>query len=263
MDVLETHGIRHIEIRGVGGRNISEHTLDEVRGIRDRLDERGFRISSIGSPVGKIKIGDDFAPHLDLFRKMLDAAGILGARYIRMFSFFMPKGCDPAEHRGEVLRRWREFVRTAEGRGVTLLHENEKDIYGDTPERCLDLLETLACPYVKAAFDPANFVQCGEEAWPRAFRMLRPHVAYMHIKDALASDGSNVPAGEGDGCFPEILGELKREGWEGFLSLEPHLGMFAGLAALEPGTTGFDLPEGGPRTFAVAVKALKGILNRI
>lgn len=263
MDVLDLHGIRYIEMRGVNGRNLVEHTLDEVKEIKRQLDVRGFKLSAVGSPIGKIRITDAFEPHLDLFRHTVEIARILEARYIRMFSFFLPQGEDPAVYRDEVLRRWQAFIRVAEGTGVTLLHENEKDIYGDTPERCLDLVEALACPFMRLTFDPANFVQCGVETFPKAYEMLKEHIEYMHIKDARFSDHSVVPSGYGDGGVGDILKALRDRGFEGFLSLEPHLGSFTGFAALEPNAKVNDMPEGGPKQFAIAVHALKGILEAI
>jgi sugar phosphate isomerase/epimerase len=263
IDVLEQHDIRYIEMRGVNGKNLVDYSIDEVKEIKEQLESRGFKISAIGSPIGKIGIRDDFAPHLALFKHTLEIAQIMETNYIRMFSFFMPKGENPDQYRDQVIERWREFVKAAEGKGITLLHENEKGIYGDTPERCLDLLETLSCDYVKATFDPANFVQCDVETYPRAFQMLKDHIVYLHIKDALYSNHQVVPSGHGDGKIKEILTALWNMGFEGFLSLEPHLGNFEGFAALEPGTPAADLPECGPRQFAIAAHALKKIISEL
>jgi sugar phosphate isomerase/epimerase len=249
MDVLDRYGISHIEMRGVDGRNITEYALDEVKILKNRMDARGFKVSAVGSPIGKIGIRDPFEPHLALFRHTLDIADVLETGYVRMFSFFLPAGEEPALFRDEVMRRWSAFVSAAKGRNITLLHENEKDIYGEAASRCLDLLETMHCPYMKATFDPANFVQAGEKTFPDAFRMLEEHVAYMHIKDALHANGNVVPAGEGDGKVEEILMALRDAGWSGFLSIEPHLN--------------HSLPGGGPELFGVACGALNRILDRI
>ncbi|TCL68562.1 sugar phosphate isomerase/epimerase [Hydrogenispora ethanolica] len=263
MDVLEEHDIHFIEMRGVNGRPLVQHSLDEVRAIKAQLDARGFRISAVGSPIGKIKISDPFEPHLELFRHTLEIAKILETGYIRMFSFFLPPGEDPRHYRAEVLRRWEALLQAADGTGLVLLHENEKEIYGDTPERCLDLLTSFPGDGLRAVFDPANFVQCDVETFPGAYRLLEDYVVYMHIKDAVASDHHVVPAGYGDGKVPAILAALQRRGYEGFLSLEPHLGSFKGFAALEPNSPANQLPEGGPKQFAIAVAALKKILAEL
>lgn len=263
MDVLDTHGIRYIEMRGVNGKNLTEYTLDDVKEIKKQLDKRGFKLSSVGSPIGKIKITDDFAPHLELFRHTMEIAKIMETRYIRMFSFYIPKNESPENYRDEVMDRWSRFVKAAEGTGLILLHENEKGIYGDTPERCLDLLKTMNGPNIKAVFDPANFVQCDVEVFPKAYELLKDYTVYMHIKDAVYSDHHVVPSGYGDGKVKEVLTSLYQSGFEGFLSLEPHLGSFTGFAALEPSSPANKMPEGGPKQFAIAVEALKKILNVI
>jgi len=264
MDVLKQHGIRYIEMRGVNGKNLVEYSLNEVREIKQKLDERGFKISAIGSPIGKIQITEKFEAHLDLFKHTLDIAEILETKYIRMFSFFIPKGEDPAMYRTEVMNRWHEFINAAKGREIILLHENEKDIYGDTPERCLDILNTMNCDFLKATFDPANFVQCDVEVYPKAFTLLKEYIEYVHIKDAVYSDYHVTPAGSGDGRVKEILEELNKIHFKGFVCIEPHLGDFQGFRELELNSNeSSDNSEHGERKFAVAVKALKDIILEI
>ncbi|WP_078433175.1 sugar phosphate isomerase/epimerase family protein [Metabacillus halosaccharovorans] len=263
MDVLDQHGIKHIEMRGVNGKLLVDSSLEEVKEIKKQIDTRGFKLSAVGSPLGKIKITDDFEPHLEQFKHTLEIAKIMECKYIRMFSFFIPKGDAPGDYRDEVMKRWKSFIETAEGSGVILLHENESGIYGDTPERCLDLLNTVNSDYFKGIFDFANFVQCKAKNYPDGFELLKDYIEYIHVKDAFYSDGRVVPAGEGDGNVVEILQVLHRNGYEGFLSLEPHLWDYKDYSLLEPDSPGYDLPEGGAKSFAVAVKALKNILEDI
>ena len=247
--VLLANDIHYLEFRGLEGKGIIDYPLPEVKAACRKLTEAGIAVSAVGSPIGKIPVTEAFGPHLERFKKTIEVAHALNTSYIRMFSFYMPEGADPARYRDEVLNRWQQFIGAARGSGLTLLHENEKGIYGETAERCLDLLDSLDCPYVKATFDPANFVQCGEETYPRAFEMLRKYIAYMHIKDACYRDGSVVPAGQGDGRLPEILHALAQSGFDGFLSIEPHLNA--------------SLPGGGPGMFGIAASALKKILKSI
>lgn len=263
MDILEKHDIHYIEIRGVNGKCIVDYSLEEVKEIKNSLDERGFKISSIASPIGKILITDDFEPHLDLFKHTLNIAKILESKYIRMFSFFMPEDEDPGKYRDEVMHRWSAFVRVAKGYEIVLLNENEKNIYGDTPEKCLDILQTMNCEYVKAVFDPANFVQCNVKTYPEAYKLLEDYVVYLHIKDAVYSDHHVVPAGQGDGKVKEIFTYLHKNNYNGFLSLEPHLGFFDGLENLELGKKHKQVTESGEVLFNTATKALKSILSDI
>lgn len=264
MDVLEQHEVKYIEMRGVNGKCIVDYSLDEVREIKSKLDRRGFKISAIGSPIGKINIIENFAPHLQLFKHTLEVAKILEAKYIRMFSFFIPQGESPDKYREEVMNRWRQFIKAAEGYDVILLHENEKDIYGDTAERCLDLVETMNCDYFKLTFDPANFVQNDVKAYPDAYELLKDHIEYMHIKDAQFSDKRVVVVGQGNAGVKEILSKLKARDYKGFLSLEPHLTNFMGFADLELDSKEVDgLSTDGPGEFARALGALKNILSEI
>lgn len=264
MDVLEKHNIGFIEMRGVNGKPLVEHTIEEVREIKKQLDQRNFKISAIGSPIGKIKITDDFWLHLELFMHTLDIAEILETKYIRMFSFFIPMGENDDDFRNEVMDRMKKLVNIAEKRNIVLLHENEKDIYGDTPERCLDLFRTINSANLRATFDPANFVQCNIESYPKAYEMMREYIEYIHIKDAKIGERDNVPAGIGDGKIKEILADVKNREGEIFISLEPHLTVFEGFAKLEQNIEkSTEVKNDGTEKFGVAVAALNKILCEI
>lgn len=224
--------IAYIEIRGVNGRNITSHTLEEVKELKRQLDEAGIKVSAIGSPLGKISIEDEFEPHFELFKHTVEIAAILETNYIRLFSFYVASEKTPL-FRNEVMSRLTAFTDYIRGTKMILLHENEKDIYGDSVERCLDLYKELGCENFKLIFDPANFIQCGQETYPYAFHSLKDYVAYYHIKDALVKNGNVVPSGFGDGHLGEILHELSKRNYQGFLSIEPHLGDFDGFSELE------------------------------
>ena len=260
MDVLDGLGIRYIEIRGADGKNVSKLTEEEAREMSARLSSRGYGISAIGSPIGKIKVTDDFEPHLEVFRHCVKLAKIFGSKYIRMFSFYPPEGGKIENYRDEVMRRWESFLKTAEGSGITLLHENEKDIYGDVAERCLDLAETLGIGLI---FDPANFIQSGVDTFPYAFNLLKKHVKYMHVKDAMKETGKVMPAGYGEAGVKNIIARLNEQGFEGFLSLEPHLGHFEGFAELEPASKTNMMEQGGPKSYTIAAESLFKILNEL
>lgn len=263
MDELEKYGINHIEMRKVNGKNLVNYTLDEVRQIKLQLDKRGFKISAIGSPIGKVLITSDFGPQLELFRHTIEIAKIFETKYIRIFSFIIPEGEDFEKSSEEVIERWRLFLKAAEGSGIILLHENEKGLYGDIPERCLRLLKTLDSPYARAIFDASNFVQCDVNTYPDAYELLKDYIEYLQIKDAKFSDHHVVPAGYGDGKVDEILAALHKSGFEGFLSLEPHLQIYKGFKDAEPNSSLNELPDGGPKEFAIAYFALNKLLTGI
>ena len=227
IEALHENDIEFLEIRGVDGRNVTELTTAEMRELRTRLDGEGIKIWSIGSPIGKVEMDADFEKHLDLFRHTLDLANIAGAEKMRMFSFFM-KPEETAGYKNEVIDRLGRMVEIAKGSGVVLCHENEKDIYGDIPERCVDIHKAL--PELRAVFDPANFVQCNADTL-KAWELLAPYIDYLHMKDSDA-DKIIVPAGKGIGNIPQILENYAAIGG-GIITLEPHLFEFVGLAGLE------------------------------
>lgn len=260
--VLKELNIKHIEMRGVNKKNLSDCTLDEAKAIKKVLDDNDFALSAIGSPIGKIKITDDFKPHLEKFKHVLDIAEIMQVKYIRLFSFFMPEDSDYSVYRDEVMNRMQEFVKVAAGKNVILLHENEKGIYGDTAERCLDILKTINCDYLRATFDPANFVQCNVDVFPHAYELLKPYIEYVHIKDAKFADGVVTPAGEGDGNVENVIKALVKDNFSGFLSLEPHLCSFVGFSDLEDSAEEKAPATEGVALFIKATNALKSLLNK-
>lgn len=253
LDLLDDLGISHLDLRKVDETNVVEWDDAKVERVKATLDERGFGVSSLGSPIGKIPVTDPFEPHLETFEHALDLAETFDTDYIRLFSYYIPEGDDPADHREEVLRRMRAKTELAEERGITLLHENEKDIYGDTPARCRDLYANVESPNFGAIFDPANYLEIGCEAYPDALLQVVEFVDYLHIKDAhLGTRGEMVPAGEGDGEIEATLRAMRDRGFEGFASLEPHL--------LEAGErAGYSGPDG----FTRAYDALAAILDRV
>lgn len=226
IDALVRNSLDGLEIRGVDGTNISDITAEKAKEVRSKLNAAGLPVFSIGSPIGKIGIDDDFSAHLDKFKHTLELADILGAKNMRIFSFYIDGNA--AQYADKVLDRMNKLVCASRGSDITLCHENEKGIFGDIPERCAVIHENI--PEIKAVFDPANFVQCGVNTLD-AYAKLKSYINYMHIKDSHL-DGSIVPAGYGDGNIKEIVADLIGNGKCSF-TLEPHLAVFEGLSGLE------------------------------
>ena len=258
---LKKLSISYFEPRGINGKNISDLEDSEVSSLAEEMKRYGIKASSIGSPLGKIKITDDFSPHLEKLERTIKTAKALGTRYIRMFSFYIPRGENPTNYRSEVIERLKVMTAIAAKNDIILLHENEKDIYGDIASRCKEILSEVNSPNLKAVFDPANFVQCGQDTL-EAYELLKPYIVYMHIKDA-KKDGTVVPAGYGEGNVEAILKMLYEKGYEGFLSLEPHLGSFKGLENLELNDDILKREGSTPEKFTLAYDALKDITDKI
>lgn len=254
IQILKEHQIPYLEIRGVNGTNIADLTNTQAKEIQQILSDAGISVWSLGSPYGKISITEPFHKHLEQFRHGLELAQILGARHIRLFSFYCPAG--PKEHYAEeVMHRLEQFITLADHSGIVLCHENEKGIYGDTALRCQEIHQNF--PTLKAVFDPANFIQCGQDTID-AWNLLSPYVEYMHIKDALP-DGTVVPAGKGSGQLPYLLKHYTGK----VLTLEPHLSVFDGFAGLEqehPAALGHYSYPTSQAAFHAAFDALKTLL---
>lgn len=268
LQALQDLHVSHIELRGIDQTNVSDLSPQQLREVKAALSAAGIGVSSIGSPIGKIAITDSFAPHMEKLKRTLEIQKELGAPYLRMFSFYLPQDRPAADFRGQVLERLASMAGEAARWDAMLLHENEKGIYGDTAPRCLDLLEHLASPHLRAVFDFANFVEVGQDTLA-AYQMLRPFIEYIHIKDCAVQEGPAgrttkiVPAGQGEGHIPEILTSLVTGGWQGFLSLEPHLVDFAGLAALEQDPAKRDSALDGRTAWELALDALRAVIGQV
>jgi len=266
---LNKLGIGYMSIRGVDGKNIGHYTLEEIRQtIVPRLEAGKIKISSIGSPIGKIDIEDEDA--FDSQKKMLEtlcqACKLFGCDYIRVFSFYIQEGKDPDAYKDVVIDKMQVFVDIAKKHQVILLHENEKDIYGDIARRCKTLIDAIDSPNFKGIFDFANFVQCQEDT-RACYELLKDDTVYIHIKDAVYTNGDNVLCGTGDGKIQELLADFIAEGYEGFLTLEPHLVLFDSLKDLENKDSAEVIKNNkamsGEEGFAMQYRALQDILKTI
>jgi 3-dehydroshikimate dehydratase len=241
------NGITHFELRGVYGKNVLDFDQPLRNEIKSKLAASGLAVACIGSPIGKVKITDDWQSHFDRFKIAVELAQFFDAPMIRIFSYYSDDAGEIRQHRDEVMRRMQAKVDYIKNINVTLVHENEAKIFGEKGEQCLDLMTTINSPRLRSAFDFANFVQAKEkplDCWP----LLKKFTTHIHIKDARWSDGKVVPAGQGDGQLEPILKDAYTSGYRGFLSLEPHLaahGQFSGFS--------------GPDLFQTAVDALRAL----
>ena len=255
---LTENAIPYLEIRGVDGTNIADLSREAALQFKSELDAAGIQVWSIGSPAGKTRIDGDFEKDIATFKHLLDMADIFEAKRIRLFSFYGTSGEE--SYFEEVCRRLNVFCDLCEEKGIIPCHENEKGIYGENAPRCLAIHK--AVPRLRAVFDPANFIQCGQDVM-EAWEMLSPYVEYCHIKDA-APDGHIVPPGDGIGALREYLPLYAAKGGV-VLTLEPHLAEFVGLKALEGGQERSEVGglnfENNRAAFDHAVMKLREILN--
>lgn len=255
-------GLGHIELRGIDGTNVSDLTREKLREVKIKLADAGIAVSSIGSPLGKISIEDDFAAHMEKLKRTLEIQKELNAPYIRVFSFYLPHGAASEDCREEVFERVGAMIDEAAKWESVLLHENEKQIFGDTAPRCMELMNEFYGEHFKAVFDFANFVEVGQDTL-EAYEMLSRYIEYIHVKDATSAERKVVPAGRGDGHVREILDDIISGDWRGFMSLEPHLVDFSGLSGLEQNASRRDSAMNPKAAWELALNSLREILRGI
>ncbi len=257
---LVENGIHYIEPRNIGGKSIIDFTDEELIEIRDRLAENGIKVGSVGSPIGKYPITDDFESYLPKVKRTIEIAKILGTKYVRMFSFFV-KQDELAKYRDEVIRRLREMVKLAEAEGIVFCHENESAIYGQMPAEVKDIMTSV--PGIGGIFDAANYRMNGADTM-EGIEATLVNFKYMHIKDAIYGSKVIVPAGEGEGRIGEIIDIVndKVDG-EVYLTLEPHLFAFLAYKQIDKHELrGMHSFQNGREAFDFAVKALEGLLTK-
>lgn len=252
--VLKSEHIQYIDLRSTWGINVLDLDDQQIAEVKRQLDANAIQVAALASPIGKVPIDASFEEHLQRFERAITIARRLQTRYIRLFSFYPPASPgtdlpDPSTYRDEVLKRLQALVTQAREADIILLHENEKEIYGDSIERNVDLLQSINDSHLRSALDPANYLQCQQIPYPDAYNAIRPWLEYVHVKD-VQIDGTLVPAGEGQGHWLELLQRLRADGYDGFLALEPHLqasGQFQGFS--------------GPDLFRSASQALQRLLH--
>lgn len=271
IQALQEAGLKHIDVRNVEGHNISAMPPEFAQQMAGKLKAAGIQVCMYGSPIGKLDIADDFAVDLERLRHIGSLKPIFGATYVRIFSYWNKKGAgDEAHWRKVSLDRLRQLSELAGELGLVLYHENELGIYGDYIRKVEVLRDEVHARYpeqFKLIFDFDNYNQSGEEIM-NAFQKLGGSIGAIHLKESRKqADGSfqHVPAGQGDGRIPEILGELAKRGWNGPLTLEPHLARSAGVVATGAhGVPNQALKDLTPyQCFQVAAKAAKDILRDI
>jgi 3-dehydroshikimate dehydratase len=253
LQVLQEQEIKYFDLRAVWGTNVMDLSEAQRHDIKKMIGDAGIGIACIGSPIGKSTIDKPVQFELDRVKKAADTAEFFGTKYIRVFSYYPPEGKKIADYKDEVITRmrgWIEFL-DREKRPLVLVNENESGIFGDIAERNVILMEALFGPKMIQCFDPANFVYIGlTDIYKTCWVPLKKYTKFFHLKDCKPGQ-IIVPCGEGLGEVEKILGEACRDGYDGFMTMEPHLahgGQYAGFS--------------GPDLFRKAVNTVKDICAR-
>lgn len=228
--VCVAFGVEGLEIRGVWQTPCQELTDAQVRDIKRIAADHGRVVCSIGSPFGKCELDNpaEVAKHMDFLRRCGDIARELDCTLVRGFAFW---------GHGAREKPWRRMFDAyapvpgiLEEKGIVLGLENEAACYVGTAQHLRTFLDGLACPRIKALWDPANHVQDPDgtdiPTCPESYDLIKADLVHVHVKDAApASDGKvpNVFMGTGICRWKEQFAALERDGYAGFCSLETHV----------------------------------------
>jgi len=261
LEGLNGFGIDFIELRFVNGTNVAALSLDEVKDVKKKLAAKNIRVSAIGSPLGKINTADDMDAEMKKAEHVFAIANELEAKNIRMFSFYLDEKKSKEENKSIVFSSLERMVKLASKYGVTLCHENEAKIYGESPKACREILDYFGGE-MKCVFDMGNFMLENFKPYPDAYELLKEYIEYFHIKDSLSA-GAIVPPGCGEGQIAELIdAHSAYANNDFFITLEPHLQTFSGLNSLVG--KGFDNPykyETPELAFTDAVNKIKAIMK--
>ncbi len=213
-----------LEPRTAGSANFSRIPEKEFEDACSKLEKSGIMVSCFASEIANWarKISGDFTLDLEDLKTSIPRMRKLNTKFIRVMSY-PNDGWDEAEWEKEAKRRLKELTKMAEDGGIVLAHENCNG-WGEEPDRCLELIEEINSPSFKMLFDTGNPVTHGQDSL-EFYHKVKKHIVYVHIKDAKKTEGGHVFTypGEGDGYVNEIVADLKKWGYEGVLSIEPHL----------------------------------------
>ena len=284
---LQYYSIRFIDV-GRGVKNVMKLTKNEITEIRHREGQYGLNVSSIGSPIGKVKLRNvndgtknryvPFKTYLEReVKKACELAHAFETKLIRGFSFYHPQGTDPHEHLPQAVDQLGQIAETCHRSDLTFGLEIEANLVGQTGQLLAEIHRQVNHPAMMLIFDGANIVTQGfsrSEVFQQ-YELMKPALGWLHIKDFKLPEPTGrqqhvdegrlkhfVPADLGDAGhdailrdfreqLPKLERKLKRRGIPGvFLELEPHL-----KAGGQYG--GFS----GPVGFGVALRALRRVLD--
>lgn len=222
-------GWDYMELRMVDGTNITQLSGDDFSSTYDAVTDAGLKVSCFGSAIANWArpITCDKQIDLDDLKRAIPRMHRFDTEYIRVMSY-PNHDSDPLpepEWRKESIRRTKDLALMAEDNGIVLVHENCSGWGGESAENSNILLGEVDSPALKVVFDTGNPVTYGQNSW-EYYQSVKNDIVYVHIKDAKYVEGGEelyVMCGDGDGYVKDIIGDLLANGYEGGISIEPHL----------------------------------------
>jgi len=230
-------GWENIESRAVNGKNIHDIPDEDFDVVCGTLQDSGVKINCFGSAIanwGK-SIEEPFDSSLEEAKRAIARMKCLGTKLVRIMSFAVLKDRGPEDQmKEERFRRLRELQKMFADEGMTPVHENCMNYGGMGWPYTLELVENV--PGLKLVFDTGNPVGSDDRSKPKPhpkqsswdfYTHVKEHIAYVHIKDGTWTPGEDAIKytfpGEGDGQVKCIVADLIQSGYDGGISIEPHL----------------------------------------
>ena len=221
-------GWKHLELRMVDGQNITAISDALFNTVYDKVTAAGMTVSCFGSAVANWARPITCDENIDIndLKAAIPRMKRFGTPFIRVMSYPNdPNSPIPEpEWRKEAIRRMKALAKIAEDGGITLAHENCSGWGGLSADNSNILLGEVNSPALKVVFDTGNPVTYGQDAWDYYVKVQKD-IVYVHIKDANKVDGKDIYCycGDGAGYVREILKDLLGNGYNGGISIEPHL----------------------------------------
>lgn len=236
LGVLADLGIRHVELRTLWDKNVISLNDDEVETVRTTLHKRGMSVVSLNGPIFKCDIDEQnptdyvdpyfpqrltYEEHLNMLQRTLRIANRLDAQMVRVFSFW--------RHQlawSHMTERFGPPIELAAKAGKLLVLENIGECNVATSDEIVRFFGLVDSPHLRLIWDPGNALWAGEtDAYPQGYEAVKSFVAHVHIKDlVLDRDTGEVnlkPIGHGEIDYVGQFRALARDGYSGFVSLEP------------------------------------------
>ena len=244
--------LHEVELQTLWGKPVTDLSAAEIERVRELLARYGLRVSMISTgffkacrvdliPGGGFETSEDFAQHMEVFRRSLIIAKAFDCRLVRTFSFRRPHMVDlgnPSPRLpmgGEVSPSTLDLIREglsipariAAREGLTMGLENVRSCYGNTGENARIIINAVNSPALKAVWDPANSFVSGGVDYPDGYEAIRAHMVHVHFKDARVRDAATGLTsweciGDGEVRLGEELAAFARDGYSGVVSVETH-----------------------------------------
>ena len=238
LDTMVETGLEYVELQYLWEKQVGDLTDADIERVKGLIEERNLKMSCISHhnltalPLDTTVDAPAYRSHIATLQRCIDVAQALGTNLVRIFSFrkeMVLFGAEPIISEGAwttLLKRLKEPLRIADTAGITLVMETAISGNVTSAHLARKLIDALDAPHLKVLWDPCSSLYCTEIPYPNGYEIIREHIAHVHLKDGVV----NLPAATFDFCamrqgqmdpyYNDIVNALKRDGYDGAISLE-------------------------------------------